>query len=52
MACPHRVIKKGAVVCLAMLHTNAALRKEGVALVRFLLCKQKNAVPRRQIQAQ
>ena len=25
-------------------------RKEGVALVRFLLCKQKNAVPRRQIQ--
>ena len=50
MACPHRIIKKGAVVCLAMLHTNAALRKEGVALVRFLLCKQKNAVPRRQIQ--
>ena len=50
MACPHRIIKKRSVVCLAMLHTNAALRKEGVALVRFLLCKQKNAVPRRQIQ--
>ena len=50
MACPHRIIKKGAVVCLAMLHANAALRKEGVALVRLLLRKQKNAVPRRQIQ--
>ena len=30
--------------------TEVTLRKEGVALVRFLLCKQKNAVPRRQIQ--
>lgn len=44
VAGPHRILKKGAVVCLAVLHTDAALRQKGIALVRLLLGQQQHLI--------
>ena len=44
VAGPHRILKKGAVVRLAVLHTDAALRQKGIALVRLLLGQQQHFI--------
>ena len=44
VAGPHRILKKGAVVGLAVLHTDTALRQKGIALVRLLLGQQQHFI--------
>ena len=44
VAGPHRILKKGAIVCLAVLHADAALRQKGIALVRLLLGQQQHFI--------
>ena len=44
VAGPHRILKKGAVVRLAVLHTDAALRQKGIALVCLLLGQQQHFI--------